>query len=794
MARWSFLVALALAAAVAAQRSDLSTDITHFMPDSGRAGLAAVSRQLATSTLSRTMTLTIGVRGGEDTAANEQAIASAADQLTAVLAAHPEVDWIRDGRREDFGQEVWDLYFPRRFYFASARPEVEVAALSADAELARVAGKAKRELGSPTGMLIKRTVERDPLGLFAGIVDRMTAASADADGLELRLGRLWSADGHAVIFVGTRSSAFASGPQGELLNAIDQAFAEIARGDEFDLFYERGGANRFAVEAERSIRRDVYRIAVLSVVGVVTVFISFFPSPWRLLLVLLPALAGIVGATLVCIVVFGRIDGLTLAFGSALIGVAIDYPIHLLNHQGLVTAHVGASVRRLAGTLSLGAATTIASFAGLALTSFPGFREIGVFAMAGIAVALTVTLLVVPLFPSATAAAPQRARTTARALDRFVLRVRSAGRALLLVPLAAVLFAGFALPRLSWEDDLSKLNRIDAELEAEEDRVRGRVTSFETGRFVVAVGDDIDGVLQINEQLQSELRKLVATGALGGILSISDFIWSEPLQRRNVEALLAIPDLPERVADAYELAGFRSGVTDAFAKDLEEQATATAAAPPLRMPDLVGTGIGDLVAGLIVDVDATFGQIAAITQLREIGDYDALQDAVAGVPSAYILDQRDLANQLYAEFRWQTLRQIAIGSVLVFVVLLVRYRSWRPALAAFLPSALVALLVPSLAAVVGTPLNLLHVVSLVMVMGMGVDYGIFLVDGSREHDAVGATTLSLLLSCLTTVMVFGVLALSSNPALSAIGWTTGLGILLSFSFAPIALVVLEEGS
>jgi predicted exporter len=43
-------------------------------------------------------------------------------------------------------------------------------------------------------------------------------------------------------------------------------------------------------------------------------------------------------------------------------------------------------------------------------------------------------------------------------------------------------------------------------------------------------------------------------------------------------------------------------------------------------------------------------------------------------------------------------------------------------------------------------------------------------------------------------MVFGVLALSSNPALSAIGWTTGLGILLSFSFAPIALVVLEEGS
>ena len=419
-------MALALAAAFAALRSDLSTDITHFMPDSGRAGLAAVSRQLATSTLSRTMTLTIGARGGEKSTADEQAIDAAATELAAVLVEHPEVAWVRDGSRDDFGQEVWDLYFSRRFYFASTRPEVEVAALSADAELNRAATKAKSELGSPTGMLTKRTVERDPLGLFARIIDRMTTASAAADGLELRRGRLWSGDGHAVIFVGTRSSAFASRPQGELLDAIDQAFVEIARGAEVDLFYERGGANRFAVEAERSIRRDVYRIAVLSVVGVVAIFISFFPSPWRLLLVLLPALAGIVGATLVCIAVFGRIDGLTLAFGSALIGVAIDYPIHLLNHQGLVTADVGASVRRLAGTLSLGAATTIASFAGLALTSFPGFREIGVFAMTGIAVALIVTLLVVPLFPSATAIAPQRSRATARTLDHLVRRLRSA--------------------------------------------------------------------------------------------------------------------------------------------------------------------------------------------------------------------------------------------------------------------------------------------------------------------------------------------------------------------------------
>jgi len=88
--------------------------------------------------------------------------------------------------------------------------------------------------------------------------------------------------------------------------------------------------------------------------------------------------------------------------------------------------------------------------------------------------------------------------------------------------------------------------------------------------------------------------------------------------------------------------------------------------------------------------------------------------------------------------------------------------------------------------------NLLHVTSLVMVMGMGVDYGIFVVDGGVRRRGLEATMLSLLLSCLTTVFVFGTLAISEHPALRAIGTTTGVGILLSFLLAPVTLVLLRR--
>jgi predicted exporter len=81
--------------------------------------------------------------------------------------------------------------------------------------------------------------------------------------------------------------------------------------------------------------------------------------------------------------------------------------------------------------------------------------------------------------------------------------------------------------------------------------------------------------------------------------------------------------------------------------------------------------------------------------------------------------------------------------------------------------------------------------SLVMVMGMGVDYGIFCVDSVRSRERFGVTLLSLLLSCLTTALVFGMLALSSQPALRAIGVTTGIGIPLCFLLAPLTLAAIR---
>jgi len=78
------------------------------------------------------------------------------------------------------------------------------------------------------------------------------------------------------------------------------------------------------------------------------------------------------------------------------------------------------------------------------------------------------------------------------------------------------------------------------------------------------------------------------------------------------------------------------------------------------------------------------------------------------------------------------------------------------------------------------------------VMGMGVDYSIFIVDSASDAAHLGATLASLLFSCVTTLFVFGILASSSQPALRSIGLTTGIGIVLAFLLAPTSLLLLPR--
>jgi predicted exporter len=767
---------LALMGVFVGLKLEVTSEITHFLAAGDDARLAKLSRQLAESELTKTTILVIDSESGDTAAA-----IAAVDTLALALAEHEEVAWVRSGWTEDQSEAIHDLYFPRRMYFTADSEQALARALAPEG-LDAAAKELQRQLRLPTAALIKQIAAEDPLLRYPATLDRL--AQARAGSLELVDGHFVTSEGGAVLLFASVHSPFRAQHQGPLQALIDTRFAEL---EGAGLHIRQSGVGRFALRAEAQIRGDITRISIISTLGVIALFLLLFRGPRLVLLSLVPLAAGVLTATTVSLLVFGRIHGLTLAFGASLIGVCIDYPVHLFNHHVLEPAADGAAgtMRRIRPGLVLGALTTVAGFVGLGWASFPGVREIAVFAAVGVAAALVSTLYLLPPLMADKPTPVALQRKLAEAAGRLIVVMRRRRGPLVLLPIAALVLLGVALPRLEFVDDVSALTETDADLLAEDEAVRALVSRMDAGRMVVAIGDDEEQALRKNDEVHGRLLAAREAGELEAFQSLHELLWSQQLQQQNLAGYGDPAAFAERLDAAFMANGFRAGVFARFIEALE-RTQASAGAAPLDYPTLAGSALGQAASSMRVELD---GQIGILSLVRGVEDPEALRARLADLDDVHLFDQRALMAEIYASHRVSTMQLVGVGLLAVFGMIFARYRRLGPTLAAFVPALLAAATTVAVLVLAGYALNLMHVVALLLVLSMGVDYGVFLAETKGRPSEVAATVASLLACCLSTVLAFGLLAMSSNPAMQAIGLTTGIGVFASLVLAPTALIL-----
>lgn len=793
MKRGRLRVALAMIAftavgAFCALRFQVSNDITDFLHAPGSAAEGALSRRLTRSDVTRTMVLSIS-------APDVSVALQAAGELAERLAGDPAVAWVSAGPDPELPELLRGLYFAHRYQLLSDDPEVELPPRLSDEGLARAARELERAVSGPLAPLVKSIAPADPLLAFPALLRRLQDAGTPS--LQLRDGRFLSRDGtRAIVFVGSAYPALDAARQAPLLARLAREFARLDDEAGGTLGLELSAVQRFAVRAEQAMRRDITRISLLSTAGILCLFLFVFRSPRLIAVASLPLAAGLVTGLAACLLLFGRVNGLTLAFGGALVGVCIDYPIHLLAHW-LMEDEADDATGALAGIwpgIRLGAATSFVGFAALAGAGFPGIQEIGIFAGAGIvgAVAMTATAVpfLVPRRRRTGAGAPPPVRWAA-ALARGIERLATRRGTAAVLPVLALLVCAAGLPGMHWTDDVAALSPIDPGLAAEETRVREQVLGAETSRVVIALGRDEEEALQRNDRVARALDGLVAEGALSEYRSLHSFVWSAALQRRNRSVLAAAPDLGPRLLEALERQGFRPAAFRPFVESLTEEA------PPLRIDDVARSPIGHWVAPFVLPPDTRRGvpgaEVAIVTLVRGLSDAGALTRALTPIDGAVYLDQFARLEQGYRDLRRAALRYVGLGVVAVLVLLWLHYRSLAATGVALLPALLACGLTAGSLSLMGHPLNLVHLFGLLLILGMGVDYGVFLAESARLREspqALGATALGLVLSCTTSVLGLGLLALSSNPGLRSLGVTTALGVVSSLLLGPAVLALL----
>jgi predicted exporter len=756
-------------------RARFTADLSAFLPSSPSAQQRVLIDQLRSGVASRT--LLVGITGGS---AAQRAEASRA--LAAALRVDARFDQVHNGERGNWAA-AGELLLRHRYQLSPAVDErrftVEGLRDAIDETLSL--------LGTPAGAAVKPLLERDPTGEVQRIAEALIPAQAPR--LE---GGVWVSrtEPRALLLLALHAPGDDLDAQAAAIEAVRAAFApQAARG----LALQLSGAPRFAVDSRTRIQHEVVVIASTGLVVIGGLLLAAFASVRALAVALLPVASGVLAGIAAVALGFGTVHGITLGFGSTLIGEAVDYALYYL-----IQARDGGWQRwrdHAWPTVRLGLLTSVCGFAALVFSGFPGLAQLGVFSVAGLAAAALTTRWVLPELVPNGATRAGRLQPLGRWTQRAVRVLgRARGPAWLLGGAAVLLMA--LQDESPWRGDLASLSPVPAAAQRLDASLRADLGASDARTLVVASGADLQAALRGAEAAAARLDTLVEQGVIGGYEAPTRVLPSLATQQRRQAALPEGEALQQRLAQAVRGTPLAQRSLEPFLREVQDARTRA----PLTLEALAGTPLKAVVDALLIR--RADGGWTALLPLQppsaqaDTGiDAPRVQAALRELPGEVaVLDIKQELDGLYARYLHEALVQALLGVAAVVALLWWQLRSWHRLWAACVPLALSVLITLGGFAALGVPLGILHLVGLLLVVAVGSNYGLFFVQwpmaqADAPADARQADTLaSLLLANVTAVCGFGLIALSHIPALSAIGRVVAPGVLLALvlcaAFAP----------
>lgn len=620
-------------------------------------------------------------------------------------------------------------------------------------------------------------VTRDPLG-FADLVRDRMRSSLDPSRMRMHRGFAFTPDlDRCLLVLRTSVRALAVDDAGELVDGVRAtARRTVQDEDASDVRVRITGAHLIASQSARAVKGDVMRAFILAAVGIVLIFLVYFRRPSFVLVGLLPSGAGVLAGFATASLVLGKVSGIAVGFGSIVVGISVDYSIHFLRERlarmgdgSAAAVQSGRALAHIFPSLLTGFATTAVVFAFYGLSSFPLIREMGLFAGAGVLTGFLVAILILPLVPV-------RGKPLGRGkgLPAFLLSPSPGARAVLLgaviVPtLALALF----VPRLRMEDDIRKLDYRSDETARFARQFEKRWLGPRQGLVAIATG----GTLQEALETSDRVIRLLEYASIAHT-SPSTVLPSVVRQEANVRSLLGRDwtSIRRTLQSQSRSLGFAPGALDPFFEDLHEAAEGEPA--PLEREDLAGTPMAHLASGAIVE--GRWGA-AVITFLPGSSRPERVLDVLGPMDRVMVTSRVQIMNDVFRAVRTEVSRLILLGLLGILMVLVLRYRRLGPALLALLPVLVACVMTAGVFALWGRPVNAIAVLAFTLIVGVGLDYGIFMVDALRLGHGAEHTAGAVLVSGLTTLMSFGVLTTCRNPVLQSTGLVVLVGVLASLA-------------
>lgn len=637
----------------------------------------------------------------------------------------------------------------------------------------------KRALMLPTGSMVAQSMRYDPLELFPSVLRKMQSFNSLSDYYKLAGGYIFNKEGD-------KGLAFILSPYGISESMQNQRLAEmieiaIAKTEQQvdGIEISAVGAPLIAVTNAQQIKRDSLITVTLAVVLIFIILILSFRRSGDLLWIGASILFGSLFALGVISIFKSVISIIVLGIGSVIIGIAVNYPLHFLDHlKHSSTKRV--ALREMVSPLLIGNITTVSAFLCLLFLKAEAMRDLGLFgALTLIGTILFVLVLLPPMVKSRRHSGD--AGQWHLNMGRFVAVPEGRGNKFV-IPIVVLLTCVLAYfgQQTSFDSNMQHINYMTPQQRDDLQMLYSSVNRNDGTATVYAVAEsgEMQLALQNNEQLLATIGKDTAMHAR--VNGIGYFIPSKRLQEQSLQLWRQLWEKHGDVINEINVESKRLGFSQkAFAPFIES----VEAAHELQEVEYFTPIIAQVGKNYIMKDDSLVRIVNHVSlPANRVDEFKEYMNANLSQSTGFVFDASDVGNRLVSllsdEFDY-------VGFVCGFVVfffLWVSFGRFELSLLSFLPLAVSWIWIMGIMGLFDIRFNIVNIILATFIFGQGDDYTIFITEGLMYEYAYGKKVLasyknSVALSAVIMFIGMGMLIFAKHPAMKSLAEVAIIGML-----------------
>lgn len=643
-----------------------------------------------------------------------------------------------------------------------------------------------RTLISPTGLVAKDFILNDPLGVSFIALKKLQQLSI-GDEFELQNGFVITKDhSKLLLFINPKLAGTETEKNTAFVNRLDSIKGHINRQFRGKASIDYFGSSLIAVANAKQIKHDIITTVLISLSALMLILILFYRKLLVPVIIFIPTIFGALFAIASLYFLKGTISAISLSIGAVLLGVTIDYSLHILTHYKH-NSDVKTLYKDITMPLIMSSTTTALAFLCLLFVNSEALKDLGIFAAISVVVSALFSLLIIPHLYKP----KEHHEDKKNILDRAAGFSFENNKVLIVLSCIVIIVSFFTFGRVKFNNNLSELNFVPTEIKKAESKLESTTNLTSKSIYLASYGNSMEEVLDKNNALFRNLTGKKSKGEILNFSSVGGVVLSKEAQKEKIARWNSFWTPAKKQSVHSELIasgnaiGFKPSTHQGFYDLLDKNFI------PIGFEEYAK--VNALFLNEFVSGKRGFYTISSVVKVSDI-QRDAFVRTIGKEKEIVVIDRQQMNETFLGELRNDFNSLVNYSFVAVILILLVFFRKVELVAISVIPIAITGVVTAGIMGIFDIQLNIFSTIVCTLIFGHGVDFSIFMTSALQKEYTYGKSEMatyrtSILLAALTTVLAIGALIFAQHPALKSISSVSLIGVfaalLITFIFYPI---------